>query len=163
MYNNACTVHSLITHTPVHVVFLQAFFRLLDLYSACSSYPLMVSATNMVAHCSDPPSFISNPTWDLSFIIFDSAGQLACVHKETIDHPSSYYYPYKTALLSCLSSCSSNICSSHTLIFQVGGNIGICKLETIGSSYIALDFHPTCSFELKRDDDEQLQACSQDF
>ena len=99
---------------------------------------------------------ISNPTWDLSFITFNSAGQLVCVHKETIDHPSSYYYPYKTALLSCLSSCSNNICSSHTLIFQVGGNIGIYQLEAIGSSYIALDFHPTCSFELKRDDDEQL-------
>ena len=110
----------------------------------------------MVARCSSPPSFISNPTWDLSFITFDSAGEHVHVHKERIDHPSSYYYPYKTALLSCLSSCSSNICSSHTLIFQVGGNIGIYQLEAVGSSCIALDFHPTCSFELKRDDDEQL-------
>ena len=99
VYNNACTVHSLITHIPVYVVFLQAFFRLVDLYSACSCCPLMVTATNMVACCSSPPSFISNPTWDLSFITFNSAGQLACVHKETIDHPSPYYYPYKIYFL----------------------------------------------------------------
>ena len=41
-------------------------------------------------------------------------------------------------------------------IFQTGGNIGIYQLEAIGSSCVALNFHPTCSFELKRDDDEQL-------
>ena len=137
-----------------YAAYQNIFFRLADLYSSCSCCPLMVSASNMVARCSSPPSFISNPTWDLSFITLDSAGELACVHKETIDHHASCYYPYKADILSCPNSCSSsNICSSHTLIFQAGGNIRIYQL---GSSCFALDFHPICSFELKRDNDEQL-------
>ena len=62
-----------------YAAYQNTFLRLVDLYSACSccSASLMVSATNMVAHCSNPLSFISNLTWDLSFITFDSEGELA--------------------------------------------------------------------------------------
>ena len=111
----------------------------------------MVSATNMVARPSSPPSFVSNPTWDVNFITFDPTGELTCVDKETVDHHASYY-PYKVALLSCPnSSLTTDICSSHTLIFQAGGYTGIYPLETVGSSCFALDFNPISSFELKRD------------
>ena len=92
----------------------------------------------------------------LNFITFDPTGELACVDKETVDHHASCY-PYKVALLSCPnSSLTTNICSSHTLIFQAGSNIGIYQLETVGSSCFALDFNPISSFELKGDNDEQL-------
>ena len=132
------------------------FFRLVDLYSSRSCCPLMVSATNMVARPSSPPRFISNPTWDVNFITFDPTGELACVDKETVNHHASCY-PYKVALLSCPnSSLTTNICSLHTLIFQAGGYIGIYQLETVGSSCFALDFNPISSFELKGDNDEQL-------
>ena len=113
----------------------------------------MVCAVNMVPF---PTGTSSNPLpWDFSFIEFDPAGELVCVHKETVD-PHSSSFPYKAALLSCSNSClTSNICSTHTLIFQAGGTIGVYQLETVLSSCLELDFNPICSFHLRSNDDEQ--------